>query len=175
MLPAEPPLDTRARALLLTTVSICLCGVSPAPELARSLSRVPKQHGFGLTASVTASVTSSAPSPSAVTALPSLLDCYLRLVSRSCWPFGSVSGNDRGVLMQTHRATSEHKIKKYWIFIYIIFMYMNVFLPLRSYILEVHECVGKRNCWITWKLNHETPLGLIVTRTCPKCNFAKAG
>lgn len=54
-------------------------------------------------------------------------------------------------------------------------MYIKAFLPLRSYILEVHECVRKCNCYIAWKLNHKTPLGLTVTRTCPKCNFAKPG
>lgn len=109
MLPSEPPPDAPAQSLLLTTVSICLRGVSPALQLAPSLPRVPKQRGFGLTASVTASVTSSAPSPSAVTALPSLLGCYLRLVSRSHWPSGSVSENDRGILMQSHRDPSEQK------------------------------------------------------------------
>lgn len=97
-------------SVLLNNLSICLHGMSPALKLAWSLSGVPKQHGFGLTVSVTASVTSSARSPSAVTALLFLLDCYLRLVFHSRWPFSSVSENDRETLMQSHRVISEYKI-----------------------------------------------------------------
>lgn len=62
----QNPLLSSSTVSVVTTVSICLWRHW-------SLSRVPKQHGFGLTAPVTASVTSSAPSPPAVTALPSLL------------------------------------------------------------------------------------------------------
>lgn len=45
-------------------------------------------------------------------------------------------------------------------------MYINVFLPVRSYIFEVRENVRKVNYRVIQKLSHATLICLSVTRIC---------